>query len=142
MARFDLLPHQFVDLMPDELRDGILYVSMTHKTAIHKCVCGCGREVVTPISPAKWQLGFDGEHISLFPSIGNWSFPCKSHYWIRNGRVIWSRRWSPEQIDEGRAYDRSLAEAYYDGKGEIPTAEEQDGEHSFWHFISGRVFRK
>lgn len=75
--------HAFVDLMPAEREEGVVYVSMKYSTAVHNCLCGCGMKVVTPIRPDKWTLTYDGEAISLSPSIGNWSFPCKSHYWIK-----------------------------------------------------------
>ena len=45
------LNHKFVDKIPEEIEEGILYVSIPYETAIHKCCCGCGSEVVTPISP-------------------------------------------------------------------------------------------
>ncbi len=81
------LEHRFVDLIPDEIEDGVIYISMQYCTAIHKCACGCGNEVVTPISPRDWKLFFDGVSITLSPSIGNWSFKCRSHYWIRNSEI-------------------------------------------------------
>ncbi len=62
---------------------------MEYTVASHLCVCGCGREVVTPIRPSEWNLTFDGETISLHPSIGNWDFPCQSHYWIKRNKIIW-----------------------------------------------------
>jgi hypothetical protein len=80
----------FIVTVPDDLEEGVLYVSMTYATAIHLCACGCREEVVTPISPNDWQLGYDGEEISLTPSIGNWRLPCRSHYWISGGRVDWA----------------------------------------------------
>jgi len=61
-------------------------------TVVHKCCCGCGNEVVTPLSQTDWQLSFDGESISLYPSIGNRNFKCKSHYWIKNNNVIWCKK--------------------------------------------------
>ncbi|WP_407657660.1 DUF6527 family protein [Lacibacter sediminis] len=67
---------------------------MEFGTAIHRCVCGCGSRVVTPISPTGWQLTYDGESITLDPSIGNWSFECKSHYWIRKSVVEYVVEWS------------------------------------------------
>ena len=85
--------HRFVEFIPDELEDGILYISLKYCTAIHKCVCGCGNEVVTPISPTDWRLTFDGKTISLYPSIGNWNFECKSHYWITNNKVRFASKW-------------------------------------------------
>ena len=65
------MQHKFVEFIPDELENGVLYVSVTYATAIHECCCGCGNEVVTPLAPNDWQLTFDGESITLFPSIGN-----------------------------------------------------------------------
>ena len=90
------MKHKFVEFIPDQLEDGILYVSITYATVLHKCACGCGNEVVTPLSPSDWQLTFNGEAISLFPSIGNWSFPCRSHYWIRKNEVVWVEDWYEE----------------------------------------------
>jgi hypothetical protein len=89
MKKETRLEHRFVELLPDKLDPGILYVSMQYATASHKCCCGCGRDVVTPISPTDWQLMFDGRSVSLKPSIGNWSYPCRSHYWIKSNRVVW-----------------------------------------------------
>lgn len=82
-----ILQHKFVDYIPNELEDGILYISIEFCTAIHKCVCGCGNEVVTPISPNGWRLTFDGKSVSFYPSIGNWNFKCKTHYWITQNNI-------------------------------------------------------
>lgn len=113
MKRHITLKHEFVDYIPDNLKDGVVYVSVMYATAIHKCCCGCGREVVTPFSPTDWKLMFDGQTISLDPSVGNWSFPCQSHYWIRQNKVEWDRRWSRAQIEAGRTVDRRSKEAYF-----------------------------
>jgi hypothetical protein len=96
------MQHRFVEFVPDELENGILYVSVIYATVVHKCCCGCGNEVVTPLSPNDWQLTFDGESITLFPSIGNWSLPCRSHYWIRKNEVRWAETWSDEMIRKNR----------------------------------------
>jgi hypothetical protein len=89
MRKRTRIEHKFVEFLPDKLDPGVLYVSMEYATASHKCCCGCGRDVVTPISPTDWQLIFDGRSVSLKPSIGNWSYPCRSHYWIKGNRVEW-----------------------------------------------------
>jgi hypothetical protein len=107
------LTHEFVDYIPDDLKEGTIYVSIQFATAVHKCSCGCGREVVTPLSPTDWKLIFDGETITLDPSIGNWSFPCQSHYWIRRNKVVWAPRWSRREIERGRAQDRLAKEEYF-----------------------------
>ena len=79
----------FVKYIPEELEEGYLYISMEYATASHLCACGCGETVVTPISPKFWQLYYNGKEISLTPSIGNYEFPCQSHYFIRHNRVEW-----------------------------------------------------
>lgn len=112
-----LLTHEFVEYIPDDLKDGIVYVSVAFATVAHKCCCGCGREVVTPLSPTDWKLIYDGQSVSLEPSIGNWSFACQSHYWIRSNRVTWAPRWSRKEIEAGRAYD-SVAKSRYFGSTE------------------------
>ena len=83
---------EFVDVVPDVdlMADDVLYVSMPYATAIHKCACGCGQQAVTPLSPEEWSMTYNGEAISLRPSIGNWGMACKSHYWIRDSRVVWT----------------------------------------------------
>ncbi len=107
---------RFVQTVPDELQDGVLYVSMEYATVVHKCLCGCGKEVATPLSPTDWCLTFDGDTVSLDPSVGNWSFPCRSHYWIRNSQVLWCGDMPQSLIDAGRARDRRAKEAYYDSR--------------------------
>lgn len=103
-----MLQHKFVEFIPDKIEEGILYVSLIYCTAIHKCVCGCGNEVVTPLSPTDWKLTFNGETISLYPSIGNWSFDCRSHYWISNSEIEFAKAWTDNEINSGRRrdYDR------------------------------------
>lgn len=108
---------EFVENIPRQLDDGVLYVSILYCTAVHKCACGCGNKVVTPISPADWQILFDGDGISLFPSVGNWGFPCKAHYWIRSNQVLWAKAWSSDQIARGRARERQSRAEYFARRG-------------------------
>jgi hypothetical protein len=77
---------EFIETFPPDLSDGVLYVSATYSTAAHLCCCGCGHEVITPLSRSQWVLTFDGQ-VSLRPSIGNWALPCRSHYVIVGGQV-------------------------------------------------------
>ena len=109
-----LLNHEFVEFIPGELNEGTIYVSMRFATASHLCVCGCKNKVVTPLRPTDWKLIFDGKTISLHPSIGNWNFPCRSHYWIKNNQVQWASQWSQYEIDAGRVYDRWTKDEYFD----------------------------
>ncbi|MFP8962591.1 DUF6527 family protein [Streptomyces nanhaiensis] len=90
----------------------MLYVSIPYRTCGHLCCCGCGNEVITPLSPAQWSLTYDGDSVSLAPSIGNWALPCQSHYWIHKGKIQWSRRYTTAEIAKNRERDRhQLAEA-------------------------------
>jgi hypothetical protein len=124
MIRYRQLEHQFVDDIPESLDGGVLYISIRYATALHLCCCGCGREVVTPLSPAQWRVTFDGETVSLHPSIGNWNLPCRSHYVIRNGRVVEAGQWSDEEVAFGQARDkRAIATLYASKVGATPKRE-------------------
>jgi hypothetical protein len=96
---------EFVEFIPESLAPGVLYISRRYSTASHQCCCGCGMEVVTPLNPAKWHLTERSGVVSLAPSIGNWSFPCKSHYWITGNRVQWAGAMSPEMVATVKARD-------------------------------------
>ena len=123
MTKRARVTHAFVDFVPDELADGVIYVSIQFATAAHKCCCGCGSEVVTPLSPTDWSLTFNGETISLSPSIGNWSFPCQSHYWIRENKVVWAGAWTREEIERGRAQNRTAKEVFFEKRRREHVAE-------------------
>lgn len=114
MKRIAKLVPRFAELIPEIIEEGILYVSMEHATVIHKCCCGCGNEVVTPLSPTDWTLIYDGRAITLNPSIGNWGFPCQSHYWIRGNSVQWASRWSRKRIEATRRAIRNAEAEYFD----------------------------
>lgn len=115
MSPRERVRYEFVEYIPTVLEEGTLYISIVFATAVHRCLCGCGQEVVTPITPTDWSLTFDGESATLEPSIGNWGFDCQSHYWIRRNRVVWAGRWTAMQIAEGRAWDRSQKRIWTEG---------------------------
>ena len=102
----------YVTNMPEKLDEGVLYICERYHIAAHKCCCGCGQEVITPITPADWLIKNDNDLITLFPSIGNWSFACQSHYWIKRNKVVWSFPMSKKEIDRVRAKDKSDKLAY------------------------------
>ncbi len=81
---------EFVDRIPKELKDGILYACIDCNVIVHKCACGCGEKTVTPIDKEYgWKMTYDGQSITLIPSIGNFNIPCQSHYYITENRVEW-----------------------------------------------------
>jgi len=103
---------EFVEFIPSRVQEGVLYISEKYATAIHSCCCGCGKEVVTPFSPASWQLFRHGNAVTLYPSIGNWNFPCRSHYWIYQNRVIWADPMTDRQIRRIQKRDRRDVNLY------------------------------
>jgi len=107
------LKHEFVEYIHDNLKEGTIYISITFATVAHKCCCGCGNEVITPLAPTDWQLIFDGQSISLYPSIGNWNFPCQSHYWIKHNKVKWVPILSKKEINTGRIHDSLIKNLYF-----------------------------
>ena len=107
------LLHEFVEYIPENINEGILYISLPFGTAVHKCACGCGEEVVTPLGPTEWNFTYNGKTISLHPSIGNWGFECKSHYWIKEGDVEWARSFTMEEILESREKTKEYQKRYY-----------------------------
>lgn len=107
------LSHQLVEYIPERLDAGVLYISQRYGTAAHKCCCGCGEEVITPLSQTDWSLRLDGNVVTLHPSIGNWSFNCQSHYWIRRSQVIWASQMSQQEIERVRANEHASKQAYF-----------------------------
>jgi hypothetical protein len=116
-----VLAYEFVECIPEVLEERTLYISRTYGTAVHKCCCGCGREVVTPLSPTGWQLTCEGRSVSLYPSVGSWSLPCQSHYFITRNKVVWAPQWTKQQIAMGRAWEARAKERYF-AKTEVPAA--------------------
>lgn len=106
MPPTDRFSHEFVDFIPADLDDGVLYVSLPYATVMHLCACGCATKVASALDPTDYAITFDGETISLSPSIGNWNFHCRSHYVIRRGQVRWMPTMSDADIAAGRHRDR------------------------------------
>ena len=112
-GRIETIAYVPVEHVPEDMEDGKLYVSEKFKLAVHRCCCGCGEEVVTPLHPTEWSLAVEDGLATMKPSIGNWSFACRSHYWIREGRIVWAEDLSQEEIEYGRERDRKEKEEYY-----------------------------
>jgi uncharacterized protein DUF6527 len=108
----------------------------------HCCCCGCGLEVSLPLAPFEWKLTFDGRSVSLWPSIGRADWPCKSHYWIRDGRVVWAEELSPKAVKAHMARADTARAAHF---GEEPGAvadpvEPFDAARGFWSRVRDRLF--
>lgn len=79
----------YLELIPENelLQEGNIYISKKYGCAVHLCLCGCKNLTVTPLGTDDWQLSEKDGKISLTPSIGNFQFPCKSHYIITNNKA-------------------------------------------------------
>ncbi len=79
---------EFIELMPEEIEEGILYISLVYSTTCHKCFCGCGVETFAPLGEHHWKLeNLDGI-VSLTPSLKQ-RLECQSHYYLTENKVIW-----------------------------------------------------
>ena len=121
----ELVP-EFVDNIPRTPEPGKLYLSCRYRAVIHMCPCGCGAKISTPLHSTGWRLSYDGISVSLWPSVGNWSEKCQSHYWITENRVVWSSTLPRHEILQTReardqALDRYFANNHETGmQGVVP----------------------
>ena len=134
--RIDNFIPTFGDSVPRQLEEGYLYVSLRYRTVAHLCACGCGVEVNTPLHPTGWAITYDGVTVSLWPSVGNWSEECRSHYLIEQNIVRWSRSWSRAEVLGGRAMRRRDIKKYYGDKTVVEG--ELDREGADWVRDSSR----
>lgn len=85
----DQIEPVFVEYIPEKLEENKIYISEKYNIAVHLCICGCKNKTVTPLGGGKnWEIiKFNYKTISLIGSIGNFKFPCKSHYVITKNVV-------------------------------------------------------
>lgn len=79
----------FVDTMPDTLKRGEVYICERYNTSQHICLCGCDNKVVMPLGGGQWWelvKEKDGS-VSFIGSVGNYNFPCQSHYVITKNKA-------------------------------------------------------
>lgn len=109
----DNIKLQEVYYIPKQLEQGVLYISDTFSVGVHLCACGCLNKVVTPLGKIEWEFTKENGKPSLHPSIGNWQLPCKSHYWVNNGKIVWSDQWTEEEIVEAYKTEEKVREIFY-----------------------------
>jgi len=120
-----------VEFMPKDLEPGVLYVSDKYRTAAHLCACGCGEKIRTPLGPTEWSVTEGRGGPSVWPSIGSWQHPCRSHYIISDGVVHWAGQWSDAQVRAGRRREHLNREAHF-------AAQQRAGRRrSLWSWLKG-----
>jgi hypothetical protein len=102
---------EFVESFPAAMEPGVLYISTKYSTAGHICPCGCAREVVTKLSPARYRVIYDGE-VSLKPSVAATGLPCNSHYFITRGEVDWHHKLDLVRAAKAQAADLRAIEEH------------------------------
>lgn len=100
--RVDKYSVEVVTQIPTIIEDGILCVSFLYNVSVHNCPCGCSERVIIPINPKGWSIQYNGEELSFYPSIGNWSFACRSHYFITNNKVKWMIGYDKRRVCESK----------------------------------------
>lgn len=110
-----------VQYIPKNPEPGVLYVSEEFEAAVHLCACGCGLKVSTPLGPIGWTLEDTPAGPTLVPSVGNWQQPCRTHYWIREGTIVWAGDWTPAQIAAGRRAEEERKREYFAARAPRPS---------------------
>lgn len=111
--KIDRMRLELVEFMPSTLEPGVLYVSQKYQTAAHLCACGCGEKIRTQLGALGWKFADGRPGPSLYPSIGNWQKPCQSHYFIKNGAVIWATALTEAEVLDGRQAEVRRRDAYF-----------------------------
>jgi hypothetical protein len=86
-----------VERLPKELDESVVYVSEEYGLAALKCACGCGHRVTLLLGDGH-RVSEVGGFADISPSIGVWDATCKSHFWIRHGKVVWGKDFSQAEI--------------------------------------------
>jgi hypothetical protein len=80
--------YQAVERLPKQLDNGVVYHSKEFEVAALLCACGCGHRVMLLV-PDSHQVSSERGFATVRPSIAVCDAPCKSHYFIRAGRIEW-----------------------------------------------------
>lgn len=88
--------HAWVEDPPDAPEPGYVYLIGERSdpwSALLICPCGCGAPISLSLiknDDPRWRFSIDPlGSISLSPSVWR-TRGCKSHFYIRNGRVLWA----------------------------------------------------
>jgi hypothetical protein len=139
MTRISMIRPEFVEFVPKGTRRRRLVRVDPVQHGVHKCACGCGNKVTLPISPAKWRYLWNDERISFWPSVGNHSFPCKSHYWIEQNQIEWTLTMSTGEIEKNRASDRAERRRYLESRRNELSAEPAQDQGTYGRGLIDRL---
>lgn len=73
------------------------YYSPRFQMAALSCPCGCGHRVMLNLLD-QHSCEFVNGLPTVYPSILAADAPCRSHFWIRKGEVVWAEKWSKARV--------------------------------------------
>lgn len=83
--------------LPNELERTLIYLVGENEHlwfAVMLCPCGCSEQLYLNLDPVERPCWEFTEHwrsvITLHPSVHR-MVGCRSHFWLRNGQVIWCK---------------------------------------------------
>ena len=87
---------KYVEFMTNvnDMKDNIIYISLKYGVTGHRCLCGCGLLTILPLNQKEdseeirnhgWGMTDNDGKLTFTPSVGNYQYPCKSHYIITKG---------------------------------------------------------
>jgi hypothetical protein len=87
----------FIEDPPDQVLDGVIYLIGENSnpwSASFICPCGCKELISLSLIKAdhpSWRASYrrDGSDITIHPSVWR-TKGCRSHFFIRKGRVVWA----------------------------------------------------
>lgn len=88
--------YELVEDPPDKLDAGTVYLVADGGppwSAVFVCPCGCKERISLSLIPRdrpSWRATTNKDGITLHPSIWRQK-GCRSHFFIRGGRVLWAR---------------------------------------------------
>ena len=130
---------EYLPQLPERLQEGVLYICEEFGLTAHKCCCGCGEDVYLKLGPAKWELTKESDgSVSIDPSVGNWKYVCRSHYWITNNRVIEAGRMSIRAIERVQEQDRRDRDRHI---AQVNARSEYESSKTLWKRIRMLVVR-
>lgn len=77
--------------VPESINSNIIYL-VDDWAIVFKCPCGCNEDIILntlPDASPKWSYKIKKRKINISPSVHR-KKGCKSHFWIRKGKIIWS----------------------------------------------------
>lgn len=89
--------YRLVERIPNILQEGIVYHTEEFELAGLLCACGCGHRI-TLLVPDSHRVSDERGYATIWPSIGVFDAPCKSHYFINAGEIQWRPAFSASQV--------------------------------------------